>query len=91
MSSASNHFMQPSSSLMTPFPLAAGPLPLSDQPNRNKHAGTACRCTMRFGSTAKVLLKCKLKYYRISECVAGLSAYACGMHILIWAASNMFL
>ncbi len=25
---------------------------------------------MRFGSTAKVLLKCKLKYYRISECVA---------------------
>ena len=23
--------------------------------------------TMRFGSTAKVLLKCKLKYYRISE------------------------
>ncbi len=25
--------------------------------------------TMRFGSTAKVLLKCKLKYYRISECV----------------------
>ena len=27
-------------------------------------------CTMRFGSTAKVLLKCKLKYYRISECHA---------------------
>ena len=25
---------------------------------------------MRFGSTAKVLLKCKLKYYRISECNA---------------------
>ena len=25
--------------------------------------------TMRFGSTAKVLLKCKLKYWRISECV----------------------
>ena len=23
--------------------------------------------TMRFGSTAKVLAKCKLKYYRISE------------------------
>ena len=23
---------------------------------------------MRFGSTAEVLLKCKLKYYRISEC-----------------------
>ena len=30
--------------------------------------GQAC-LTMRFGSTAKVLLKCKLKYYRISECV----------------------
>ena len=30
--------------------------------------GKTC-CTMRFGSTAKVLLKCKLKYYRISECV----------------------
>ena len=28
--------------------------------------------TMRFGSTAKVLLKCKLKYYRISECSAGM-------------------
>ena len=25
-------------------------------------------CTMRFGSIAKVLAKCKLKYYRISEC-----------------------
>ena len=25
---------------------------------------------MRFGSTAKVLLKCKLKYYRISECLS---------------------
>ena len=24
---------------------------------------------MRFGSTAKVLLKCKLKYYKISECI----------------------
>ena len=30
----------------------------------------AGRSTMRFGSTAKVLLKCKLKYYRISECAA---------------------
>ena len=27
--------------------------------------------TMRYGSTAKVLLKCKLKYYRISECIRG--------------------
>ena len=25
-------------------------------------------CTMRFGSTAKVLAECKLKYCRISEC-----------------------
>ena len=31
----------------------------------------ARRPTMRFGSTAKVLLKCKLKYYGISECVPG--------------------
>ena len=32
-------------------------------------AGASCRHghTMRFGSTAQVLLKCKLKYYRISE------------------------
>ena len=35
---------------------------------------------MRFGSTAKVLLKCKLKYYRISECEC--SKLACpGVHI----------
>ena len=27
------------------------------------------QCTVRFGSTAKVLATCKLKYYRISECV----------------------
>ena len=27
---------------------------------------TLDHCTLRFGSTAKVLLKCKLKYYRIS-------------------------
>ncbi len=30
--------------------------------------------TMRFGSTAKVLLKCKLKYYRISECAGFVEA-----------------
>ena len=29
---------------------------------------------MRFGSTAKVLLKCKLKYYKISECEVGLAS-----------------
>ena len=33
------------------------------------HLQTNQPCTMRFGSTAKVLLKCKLKYYRISECL----------------------
>ena len=31
---------------------------------------TQHRCTMRFGSTAKVLAKCMLEYYRISECDA---------------------
>ena len=30
--------------------------------------GLAGRHTVRFGSTAKVLAKCRLKYYRISEC-----------------------
>ena len=29
--------------------------------------------TMRFGSTAKLLAECKLKYYRISECSAFLA------------------
>ena len=29
----------------------------------------AAHCTMRFGSTAKVLLMCKLKYYGISKCL----------------------
>ena len=29
---------------------------------------TPYHCTMRFGSTDKVLAECKLKYYRISEC-----------------------
>ncbi len=33
------------------------------------HEPCECIHTMRFGSTAKVLLKCKLKYYRISECI----------------------
>ena len=32
-------------------------------------AELGCVLTMRFGSTAKVPLKCKLKYYRNSECV----------------------
>ena len=32
------------------------------------HGQPNTRHTMRFGSTTKVLLKCKLKYYRISEC-----------------------
>ena len=38
--------------------------------------GSSCwqsgRCTMRFGSTVKVLAECKIRYSRISEC-AGLS------------------
>ena len=37
-------------------------------------------CTMRFGSTAKVLLKCKLKYYRISECGGPTVAALCNQH-----------
>ncbi len=36
--------------------------------NLSVHVQQQGSCTMRFGSTAKVLLKCKLKYYRISEC-----------------------
>ena len=36
----------------------------------------ACH-TMRFGSTAKVLAKCMLKYYRISECVSTDSGQTC--------------
>ena len=39
------------------------------EPGEPSQSLRACR-TMRFGSTAKVPLKCKLKYYRISECVA---------------------
>ena len=35
--------------------------------------------TMRFGSTAKVLLKCKLKYYRISECILSSAS-----HWILW-------
>ena len=34
--------------------------------------------TMRFGSTAKVLAKCMLKYYRISECRSPPDAGPCG-------------
>ena len=33
------------------------------------HSLQNCHGTMRFGSTAKVLARCKLKYYRISECM----------------------
>ena len=31
--------------------------------------------TMKFGSTAKVLAECKLKYYSISECLQDLDAH----------------
>ena len=34
---------------------------------------------MRFGSTAKVLLKCKLKYYRISECGGSIGLASCSV------------
>ena len=40
---------------------------------------------MRFGSTAKVLLKCKLKYYRISEC--GPWCLCLCRYIRVWDAS----
>ncbi len=47
-------------------------------------------CTMRFGSTAKVLLKCKLKYYRISECFA-VPLEGCGAGILPGSTSTALL
>ena len=37
---------------------------------------------MRFGSTAKVLLKCKLKYYRISECPGANDSRAWGKNVV---------
>ena len=40
----------------------------TDLKQAGREEGRGC-CTMRFASTAKVLAKCKLKYYRISECV----------------------
>ena len=39
--------------------------------------------TMRFGSTAKVLLKCKLKYYRISEWTSSIDSSP-RASMLIW-------
>ena len=51
---------------------------LTDPWVANRNDGLPRRVTMRFGSTAKVLLKCKLKYYRISECVCLLS---CGSNL----------
>ena len=44
---------------------------------------------MRFGSTAKVLLKCKLKYYRISEC-GTTSAFLSGTGVLNRAPEKSF-
>ena len=38
---------------------------------------------MRFGSTAKVLLKCKLKYYKISECVPGMLLSSSSSEVII--------
>ena len=39
-------------------------------------------CTMRFGSTAKVLLKCNLKYYRISECCTQTRIRLCAVSLM---------
>ena len=44
---------------------------------------------MRFGSTAKVLLKCKLKYYRISECAWHSPAWLCCTHACICNAMRL--
>ena len=38
--------------------------------------------TMRFGSTSKVLAKCKLKYYRVSECMVDMPGVQ--VHSLLW-------
>ena len=42
--------------------------PFEPQQHAAQQRDCARQSTMRFGSTAKVLLKCRLKYYRISEC-----------------------
>ena len=56
------------------------------QPNQQAQGFRGHRPTMRFGSTAKVLLRCKLKYYRISEC--GLASRA-STNLLISALVRM--
>ncbi len=43
---------------------------------RGAQAYNSTEGTMRFGSTAKVLLKCKLKYYRISECEGNMPSFS---------------
>ena len=44
---------------------------------------------MRFGSTGKVLAKCMLKYYRISECDAMQMASPCLPEIASWDMSHL--
>ncbi len=49
------------------------------------------RGTMRFGSTAKVPAECKLKYYRISECVAQvcqIALHGCGPNVSQWESTS---
>ena len=45
------------------------PAPVSRDAERQLGVLTVLSGTMGLGSTAKVLAKCKLKYYRISECL----------------------
>ena len=51
------------------FQMASGALQLFQAQVACGSDSSPLPCTMRFGSTAKVLLKCNLKYYRISECL----------------------
>ncbi len=57
-----------------------GWMPILGAPPQRTCIHLACKGTMRFGSTAKVLAKCKLKYYRISECRGMLPVAGALMH-----------
>ena len=61
------------------------------QDRRQGLAWSVCKAegelrTMRFGSTAKVLAECQLKYYRISECSAHLQNHllSCLLKVTVW-------
>ncbi len=63
--------------------LAPSLLPLEFAlPSTQSKEPFASRVTMRFGNAAKVLANCKLKYYRISECVC-CSCSGCNVHLRI--------